>query len=81
MVMKGEKKTLESALSWDPAPEKENRQLGPDSSAMVNYLLHPPAGYPPPGGTLTDKEKAKRAREMENRRRALDALIDSAFSP
>lgn len=80
MVMKGEKKTARGALIWDPAPEDEDRVLGPDSSAMVDYLLHPPAGYPAPGRDLPEKEISVRAGAMDRRRQALDALIDSAFS-
>ena len=61
-------------LVWDPAGPKANARLGPYTPAVVDYLMHPPKGYPVPGSEHP-KELA------ENRRRAFEKLIDLAFRP
>lgn len=84
MVMTEEKKSPQepqTPLIWSPGSEKEEPALTADSSAMVEYLLNPPQGYPKPGGNLNEKELEERRKLMEKRREALTNLIDSAFSP
>lgn len=61
-------------LVWDPAKAGVNARLGPYTPAIVDYLLHPPPGYPVPG-------KSHPMGLANDRREALEALIDAAFRP
>lgn len=64
---------LTPALSWDPAGADEEARLGPDSSALADYLLHPPEGMAALGTLLSPADR--QARED-----ALRALIEAAFT-
>ncbi len=66
------------ALNWELAEDETNLRLGPDSSAMVDYLLNPPPGYLVPGEKSVWGE-ATRERVMAGRRAAFEALIEAAF--
>lgn len=63
---------------WQAADGKTNRRLGPDTSAMVDYLLNPPEGYLAPGDRA-DWGEMNRERVMALRRDAFEALIKAAF--
>ena len=51
-----------------------NARLGPYTPAIVDYLLHPPPGNPVPG-------LSHPAGLANDRRAALEALVDAAFQP
>ena len=61
-------------LVWDPAKAGVNARLGPYTPAIVDYLLHPPPGNPVPG-------LSHPAGLANDRRAALEALVDAAFQP
>ena len=69
------KKTDNDALNWELAEDETNLRLGPDSSAMVDYLLNPPPGYLIPGEKSVWGE-ATRERVMAGRRAAFEADED-----
>ena len=78
MVMKTTKRALDDRLSLVRASDEANARLGPDSSAIVDYLLYPPEGYPIPGAGADWGEKS-REEVMQERNLAIQRLIDAAF--
>lgn len=61
-------------LVWDPAGARVDARLGPYRQAVVDYLLHPPPGYPVPGGGLPKGVALDRSK-------ALEEMIKMAFQP
>ena len=73
MVMKTTKRALDDRLSLVRASDEANARLGPDSSAIVDYLLYPPEGYPIPGAGADWGEKS-REEVMQERNLAIQRL-------
>lgn len=61
--------------TFDLAPSAENDALSPDGSAIVDYMLNPPASGP------RAREGLQARTVADPRETALRALIQSAFAP
>lgn len=62
-------------LYFEPATEAENRRIGPDGTALIDYMLHPPQDAASRvGQDISDELR-------HNRRAALRALTKGAFGP